>query len=96
MGCTPKVTFATAGSRTLKLLAGDTHGKFAFVTRLVNVKPAPVNYPPTVRITSPEPGASFINAASGILVAATATDPEGETVATTWHADWTSGHPGKK
>ena len=82
-GCTPTVTFHSAGTRTYTVTATDTQG--AAVTRTVVVTVTPKFPPPQVVISSPIDGQSY-GFDETIPLTATVTDKSGTQPATQWTA----------
>lgn len=97
-GCDVTVTFPAMGARVVTLTATDAHGGTASVSRSVTVTAPPVNYAPNVTVgTLPAPTYDVGYASdTTLVVAASATDPEGNTplsfrwFATTFQPDSTT------
>lgn len=94
-GCTPPVTFATTGVRTITLKGTDSGGAFDTASVAINVVNPPVNGPPTVTILHPAGNNSGFDANTWAWLQGTANDPDNENPLTyTWRlkdgATWTT------
>jgi serine protease len=80
-GCEAFVSFATTGARLISLAAFDAQGMGTIAVVLVDVRPAPINYGPTLTIGALPPAtyAGGHAATATFVVNASATDPEGNT-----------------
>lgn len=75
-GCSFTISFNTTGTREITLRVTDPYGAEGIAKRTINVQPLPPSGPPTVTITSPRNGDSFV-ANSNIRLAYSLTDPGG-------------------
>jgi hypothetical protein len=74
-GCAPKVTFTSAGIRTVTLTGTDADGATTKDTVLVVVVEPPANSPPVVAILEPGPSA-YLDAFTFVTLKGTAKDPD--------------------
>ena len=82
-GCTASLTFSSVGVRTLTLTGTDSQGANGTATMNITVVNPPPDLPPTVNITSPANNAG-VSFNQSLTLSATANDPEGKAVTTTW------------
>lgn len=84
-GCSPEVTFPTAGARTLTVTATDTRGATGTARVGITVTGAPPGRPaPTVRITSPDDGDIIVDLSRAVTLDSEATDPAGAGLDHAW------------
>lgn len=77
-GCTPSVTFATTGVRTITLKGTDSDGAFDTASVVISVVNPPVNGPPTVTILKPAGNNTGFDANTWVWLQGTANDPDNE------------------
>jgi hypothetical protein len=84
-GCSPEVTFATTGERTLTVTATDSRGGTGTAQVSLTVAGGPPGGPaPTVRITAPVDGDTIYELPRALTLNSESTDPAGGGLDHTW------------